>query len=119
MAFTNTVTLSFVRIWDTAGYSELEQSGLSYLLRRNVVGGSSHVDLLVNIKAGDDEENSRTSGTALYQSPQSEDHGSLILLNNLHAAKVFLGGNGKRGINQLKTIYAKVDFVWLDQLCRQ
>ena len=50
------------------------------LLRRNIVGCGSHVDLLVNIKAGDDEEYSGTSGTALYQSPQSEDHGSLVLL---------------------------------------
>ena len=80
MAFTNTVTLSFVRIWDTPGYSELEQSRLAYLLRRNVVGGSSHVDLLVNIQARDDEEHSRAPGTALYQSPQSEDDGSLVLL---------------------------------------
>ena len=53
-----------------------------YLLRRNIVGGGPHVDLLVNIKAGDDEENSGTSGTTLYKSPQSEDHGSLVLLRN-------------------------------------
>ena len=51
-----------------------------YLLRRNIVGCRSHVDLLVNIQTGDDKEHSWTPGTTLYQSPQSEDDSSLVLL---------------------------------------
>ena len=51
-----------------------------YLLRRNIVGCRPHVDLLVNIQAGDDEEDPGTPGTALDQSAQSEDDGSLVLL---------------------------------------
>ena len=53
---------------------------MSHLLRRNIVCCSSHVDLLVNIQARNDEEDSRPPGTALYQSAQSEDDGSLVLL---------------------------------------
>ena len=53
-----------------------------YLLRRNIVGCRSHVDLLVNIQAGDDEEDPGTPGSALDQSAQSEDDGSLVLLDH-------------------------------------
>ena len=32
------------------------------LLRRDLVGGRPHVDLLVDVDAGDDEEHTRTTG---------------------------------------------------------
>ena len=59
---------------------------------------SPHVHLLISVDAGEDEEDSRTPGTALYQSPQSEDDGSLVLLRcegnaNIQSLRVNGGEN--------------------------
>ena len=56
----------------------------SYFLWRNVKGLSSHIYLLVDIHTGDDEEHSRAPGSSCQQSAQSEDDGSLVLLDHLH-----------------------------------
>ena len=44
----------------------------------------SHIDLLVDIHTGDDEEDSRPPGSSCQQPTQSEDDGSLVLLDHLH-----------------------------------
>ena len=77
-----------------------------YLLRRNIVGCRSHVDLLVNIQARDDEEHSRTPGTALYQSPQSEDDGPLVLLR-------FKGNANIRSPSKEKVLLSMLFFTFL------
>ena len=53
------------------------------LLRGDLVRLGSHIDLLVNIYAGDDEEDSRPPGSSSHQPAQSEDDGSLVLLDHL------------------------------------
>ena len=53
------------------------------LLGRNLEGGGPHVDLLVHIHAGEDEEHPRTPGAARQQPAQPEDNCPFILLNNL------------------------------------
>ena len=52
----------------------------AYLLRRDVVRLRPHVDLLVVVHAGDDEEHARAPRPALQQPPQPEDDGPLVLL---------------------------------------
>ena len=52
------------------------------LLRRDVIGLCPHVDLLVVVNAGDDEEHARAPGSALQESSQPEDDGPLVLLDN-------------------------------------
>ena len=54
----------------------------SYFLRRHIIGSSSHVNLLINIKTRNDEEHSRSSCSSFYQSSKSEDDCSLILLHS-------------------------------------
>ena len=44
----------------------------------------SHVDLLVDINTGDDEEDPGPPGSSCQQPTQSEDDGSLVLLDHLH-----------------------------------
>ena len=44
----------------------------------------SHIDLLVDIHTGDDEEDSRPPGSSCQQPAKSEDDGSLVLLDHLH-----------------------------------
>ena len=51
-----------------------------HLLGRHVVGGGPHVDLLVHVEAGDDEEDARAPRPARHQPAQPEDDRSLILL---------------------------------------
>ena len=53
----------------------------SYFLWRNVKSLSSHIDLFVDIHTGDDEEHSRAPGSSCQQPAQSEDDGSLVLLD--------------------------------------
>ena len=50
------------------------------LLRGDLVGGRPHVDLLVDVDAWDDEEDTRTSGASCKKSSESKDDCSLILL---------------------------------------
>ena len=56
----------------------------SYLLRRNVVGRSSHVNFLVGVQTRNDEEDSRASSFPCQQPAQPEDDGPLVLLDHLH-----------------------------------
>ena len=51
-----------------------------HLLWWNLVVVSPHVDLLVSVDTGEDEEDPGTPGTANKQSSESEDNGPLILL---------------------------------------
>ena len=60
-----------------------------HLLRRNIVGLSSHVNLLVMVHTRNDEEHSGTPGSALEQTTKSEDDSSLILLQQA-IMKLFL-----------------------------
>ena len=53
------------------------------LLRGNFKCLTSHVDLLVNIHTGDDKEDPRPPGSSCQQPAQSEDDGSLVLLDHL------------------------------------
>ena len=89
MAFTNTVTLSLVRIWEQHFiYSEVNRIKTllirylicGHLLRRDIVGDRPHVDLLVDVEAGDDEEDPGPPGAARHQATQPEDDCSLVLL---------------------------------------
>ena len=50
------------------------------LLRGDLVGGGPHVDLLVHVEAGDDEEHARAPRPARHQPAQPKDDRSLILL---------------------------------------
>ena len=56
----------------------------SYLLWWDFKGLSPHVHFLVNIHTGDDEEDPGPPGSSCQQSAQSEDDGSLVLLDHLH-----------------------------------
>ena len=53
------------------------------LLWRDLVGGRPHVDLLVNVHAGDDEEHPGTSGSSSKKPSKSEDHCSFIFLRKI------------------------------------
>ena len=52
----------------------------THLLGRDLVGGGPHVDLLVRVHAGDDEEHPRASRPARQQPPQPEDDRPFVLL---------------------------------------
>ena len=47
---------------------------------RYLIFPAPHVDLLVRVDAGDDEEHARAPRPALQQPPQPEDDGPLVLL---------------------------------------
>ena len=64
--------------------SEFFKTIHSYFLWRNVKGLSSHINLLVNIHTGDDKEDPRPPGSSCQEPAQSEDDGSLVLLDHLH-----------------------------------
>ena len=49
----------------------------------NLIGCRPQVDLLVDIHTGDDEEHAWTPGSSCQQPAQSEDDGSLVLLDHL------------------------------------
>ena len=55
----------------------------SNLLRGNVEGERPHVDLLVGVDAGDDEEDPGAPGPAAEQSTESEDDDTFVFLNHL------------------------------------
>ena len=91
MAFTNTVTLSLVRICKCV--SSQSQSMMKsrvlrwyqyYLLWRNLVCVCPEVHFLVHIHTGNHEEDARAPGSSWQESAQAEDDRSLILLDNLH-----------------------------------
>ena len=50
---------------------------------RDVVGLSPHINLLVDIHTGDDEEHPRAPGSARQEQSQSKYDGSLVLLDDL------------------------------------
>ena len=50
------------------------------LLRRNIISGGPHVNLLKDVKARDDEEDPRPLGSPPEEPAQSEDDGPLVLL---------------------------------------
>ena len=52
-------------------------------MRWNLEGLRSHIYLLVNIHTGDDKEDPGTPGSSRHQPAQSEDDGSLVLLDHL------------------------------------
>ena len=51
------------------------------LLWRDLVGWSPHVDLLVDVDAGDDEEHPGTSGSSWQETTKAEDDSSLVFLD--------------------------------------
>ena len=51
-----------------------------YLLRRNIVSLCPHVNLLIMIHTGNDEEHSGTPGSALEKSTKAEYDGSFVFL---------------------------------------
>ena len=60
-------------------------SSLRYFLRWDLESFCSHVNLLVNINAGDDEEDPGPPGSASQEAAQPEDDGSLVLLEQIGA----------------------------------
>ena len=54
------------------------------LLGWNLESLGSHVDLLVDINTGDDEEHPGPPGSSCQQPAQPEDDGPLVLLDHLH-----------------------------------
>ena len=64
-------------------------SSLRDLLRWDLECFSSHVNLLVDINAGDDKEDPWAPGPAGQEAAQPEDDGSLVLLDHLDG-----GGQG-------------------------
>ncbi len=57
--------------------------GRFYLLRRDVKGDCSEVDLLVGVDARHHEEEAGALGAARSQSTQAENDGPLVFLNHL------------------------------------
>ena len=53
---------------------------ITHLLGGNFKCLTPHVDLLVDIHTGDDEEDPRPPGSSCQEPAQSEDDGSLVLL---------------------------------------
>ena len=51
-----------------------------HLLRRDVIGLCPHVDLLIDVHTGYDEEDAWSAGAAGEQAAQAEDDGALVLL---------------------------------------
>ena len=85
MAFTNTVTLSLVRIWEHDSYSCVGGGYKSYDTKSHLLRGDfeslwPHVDLLVHIHAGNHEEDAGPPGSPRQQPAQPEDDRSLVLL---------------------------------------
>ena len=64
-------------------------SSLRYFLRWDLESFCSHVNLFVDINAGDDEEDPGSPGSARQEAAQPEDDGSLVLLDHLDG-----GGEG-------------------------
>ena len=56
---------------------------LSNLLRRDVESLCSHVNLLVDVDAGEDEEDARAAGAARQEEAQSENDSSLVFLADI------------------------------------
>ena len=57
---------------------------VSYFLRRDLESCCPHINLLVHVNAGDDKEDPRAPRSSRHKSAQSEDDGSLVLLDHLH-----------------------------------
>ena len=55
-----------------------------YLLWRNLKSLRPHVNLLVDVYAGDDAEDAGSPGSPRQQPAQPEDDGPLVLLHHLH-----------------------------------
>ena len=51
-----------------------------HLLRRDVIGLCPHVDLLIDVHTGYDEEDAWPAGAAGEEAAQAEDDGALVLL---------------------------------------
>ena len=62
---------------------------MAYLLRWDIICLCPHVNLLIMINAGNDEEHARSPSSALQETSKSEDDGPLIFLTG----KVFLVSN--------------------------
>ena len=56
---------------------------LPHLLWRHVEGERPHVDLLVGVDAGHDEEDAGAAGAAAEEAAQAEDDDALVLLHHL------------------------------------
>ena len=62
---------------------KLQYSLFFYLLWRDFKGHGPHVYLFIGVHTGDDEEDPRPPGSSCDQPAQSEDDGSLVLLDNM------------------------------------
>ena len=69
----------------------------SYLLWRNLVGGSPQVNLFIDIDTGNDEEHARPPGSPGQQPAQPEDDCPLVLLDHLDGVEE---REGERGHDQ-------------------
>ena len=59
-------------------------SSLRYFLRWDLECFGSHVNLLVHVNTRDDEEYPGAPGPPRQEAAESEDDGSLVLLDHLH-----------------------------------
>ena len=66
-------------------------SSLRYFLWWDLECFCSHVDLLVDVNTRNDKEDPGAPGPARQEAAESEDDGSLVLLDHLHR-----GGQGAR-----------------------
>ena len=60
-----------------------------YLLRGNIEGNGTQVNLAVRVDARDDEEYSGSTGATFEQTTQTEDNRTLIFLNHLQCYQYF------------------------------
>ena len=62
----------------------------AHLLGRDLVCRCPHVDLLVGVHAGDDEEDPRAPGSSGEEAAQPEDYRPFIFLDNLTRNRDYL-----------------------------
>ena len=103
-------------------------------MRRDLVCASSHVNLLVDVHTGNDEEHSWTPSSSRQQTTQPEDDGPLVLLDHLDgeeeregegAENDEDGGDGDEEGAYSRTLLtscgykryqfeAQIDFIWIE-----
>ena len=79
MALTNTVTLSLVRICQKTIHC-LKTGNKTNLLWRTLIRCRPHINLLVDVDAGNDEEDPGAPGPPCEEPAQPEDDSPLVLL---------------------------------------
>ena len=74
---------------------------LTNFLWRDFIGAGPHVNLLVDVHAGQDEEDARPPGPACQQESQPEDHSSLVFLADRQTQLSQSGVDAEPNLNNL------------------